>query len=316
MNTKAFSQWLKGIQKLSSQQLASLKSTLDDTQPVVTETINQEMVKACPHCQGQALQKFGWKDGLQRYRCKACKATFNRLTGTALSRLRKKDQWLNVLESLNRRDTLDKMQEHLLISRPTAIRWRRRFLKALEPNHQPILNGIVEADETYIRRGQKGSRCVERPARKRGEPARSGGTQPEDYLCLLTARDRSKQTAHHLTESQKKEVFESFLKPRIAQDSILCSDGQSGYQKFSEKHGIQHVILRAKHREFVHAEVYHIQNVNAYHSRLKQFFSYFKGVSAKNINVYLSWLDYLDKLNNLPEVPTPRQIFKNYILNT
>jgi transposase-like protein len=315
MNSKTFNQWLKGLEKLSSQQLSSLKTAIERTQEAVTQTINEASVKCCPHCQGQNLQKFGWKNELQRYRCKLCKVTFNRLSGTPLARLRKKDQWFGVVESLNARQTLNQMQESLFISRPTAVRWRKRFLAALKPDAPLVLNGIVEADETYIRRGQKGTLCKQRPPRKRGEPARPGGTQREDYVCVLTARDRNKQIAHQLPDSQKKEVFEAFLAPLIAKDSILCSDGLSSYQKFTQKHGIQHVVLRSKHGEFVKAGVYHIQNVNAYHSRIKQFFSRLKGVADRNINLYLAWVDYLDSLSNSPEPLTPQQIMRHHIFN-
>ena len=318
MQKKAFQELVKRLGELTPQQRQVVENSLSRIadESKVCQELNQAPVTNCPHCDSQHLQKWGWKDQLQRYRCKACRATFNRLTGTNLSRLRKKEQWLDVIESLNAKETLDQMQERLGISRMTAVLWRKRFLGALNSEDPTPLSGIVEADETYIRRGQKGSRCVERAPRKRGKPGQTGGVQPEDYVCLMTARDRSRQTAHHLTQSQTKDVFEAFLNPLIAPDSILCSDGQSGYEKFARKYDIQHVVLRAKHKEFVHSGVYHIQNVNAYHSRLKQFLSRLKGVAAKYIGLYLTWLDYLDKLSNLPQRPSPRDIFKNYILST
>ncbi len=276
MQKKLFKTWLKAVEQLSSQQLGSLKATLDGLgdKPVVLQTLNDVPVTTCPQCESTAFQKYGWSDGLQRYRCKACKATFNRLTGTPLARLRKKGNWFDALESLNNRETLDQMQERLSVTRSTAVRWRKRFVKALQPSHPPILSGIVEADEMFIRNGQKGIPCVDRPPRKRGEPAKPGGTQREDYVCVLSARDRNKQSAHQLPDSQKTEVFDVFLTPLIAPDTILCSDGLSGYQKFAQKRGIHHVVLRAKHKEFVKAGVYHIQNVNAYHSRVKHFSDY------------------------------------------
>lgn len=317
MKKKAFTQWLQGVGQLSSQQLASLKTAIEQASSAdaVSQTLNQEVMTTCPHCASEALQKFGIKNDLQRYRCKACQKTFNRLTGTPLARLRKKKQWLGVLDSLSEEDTLDSMQERLAISRPTAVRWRRRFLKALQPGQNPTLGGIVEADETYIRRGQKGTLCQDRAPRKRGEPAQYGGTHPDEYVCLLTARDRHRNSANQVARSQKTPVFQEFLAPLIAEDSILCSDGHAGYTKFAQSAKIQHVVLNAKRKEFVKASVYHIQNVNAYHSRLKQFLSKRKGVSAKNLELYVGWLDHLEKLSNLPEPLNPRQVLQTYILH-
>lgn len=317
MQKKTFQQWVKQVAELSAQQFAVLKAEIEalESRHEVAKTIDEVAPACCPHCQHQNLQKFGIRNQLQRYRCKACKATFNRLTGTALSRLRKKHQWTGAIESLNERETLTQMQERLGVSRPTAVHWRKRFLAALQPKNPPVLSGIVEADETFVRRGQKGMLCVERSPRKRGEPARYGGTHPDDYVCVLMARDRNKQQAHQLTRSQKTEVFEEFLTPLIAKDSILCSDGLAGYRKFSQTSGIQHVVLTAKRQEFVKAGVYHIQNVNAYHSRLKHFLSRLKGVAAKNLGLYLGWLDHLDRLSNLSKPLSPCHIIQTFILN-
>ena len=51
-------------------------------------------------------------------------------------------------------------------------------------------------------------------------------------------------------------------------------------------------------------EVYHIQNVNAYDSRLKGWMFRFRGVATKNLPNYLGWHRYLD----VPATkPTPRK---------
>lgn len=40
--------------------------------------------------------------------------------------------------------------------------------------------------------------------------------------------------------------------------------------------------------------VYHIQNVNSYHSRLKRWINRFNGVATKYLQHYLAWFRYLD----------------------
>lgn len=318
MQGKAFKALLKRLGKLTGQQRQAIEATLArlDSEQEVSRALNQEEMKECPHCASAHLQKWGWKSDLQRYRCKACRATFNRLSGGPLSRLRKKEQWLGVLESLNKAETLDEMQERLGISRKTAVLWRKRFLVALKGPAQKTLTGIVEADETFVRQSLKGSRSRERKARKRGEPAQYGGTHPDDYVCVYTARDRSKETAHHVTTDQRTPVFKDFLKPLVAKDSVLCSDGKTGYAWFAREEGIHHVVLSAKNRQFVQGGVYHIQNVNAYHSRLKQFLSRLKGVATRYLQHYLTWLDYLDTLSSQNDPLTPLKIFRSRILHT
>ena len=59
---------------------------------IVEESAGIEV--SCPHCQGKHVVRNGTADGLQRYKCRCCKATFNALTGTPLARLRMKSKWL------------------------------------------------------------------------------------------------------------------------------------------------------------------------------------------------------------------------------
>lgn len=44
--------------------------------------------------------------------------------------------------------------------------------------------------------------------------------------------------------------------------------------------------------------LYHIQNVNALHSRLKQWIARFKGVATKYLDNYLAWFLFVDSRSN------------------
>lgn len=46
-------------------------------------------------------------------------------------------------------------------------------------------------------------------------------------------------------------------------------------------------------RRVVHG-IYHIQNVNSYHSRLKDWIRGFQGVATKYLLNYLNWFEHLD----------------------
>jgi transposase-like protein len=316
MEKKKFKRLLKEIDLLTSQQRQVVQAVLNrsESKNEVAQAINQQEVNACPHCGSTHLQKWGWKNDLQRWRCKACRATFNRLTGTHLARLRKKSQWLKVVQSLNEQETLSEMQTRLNISRNTAVLWRRRFLSALKDPKQKQLSGIVEADETFVRQSEKGCRVTSRTPRKRAEAASHSGTHPDDYMCVYTARDRSKTTAHQITNDQSTPAFKAFLKPLVAPDSILCSDGKTGYAWFTRDENIQHVVLNGKKREFIKAGVYHLQNVNAYHSRLKGFLRRLKGVATRNLEYYITWLDHIESISAKDDASLPLNILKSRLL--
>ncbi|GIM29858.1 hypothetical protein CPJCM30710_25240 [Clostridium polyendosporum] len=42
-------------------------------------------------------------------------------------------------------------------------------------------------------------------------------------------------------------------------------------------------------------DLYHIQNVNAFHSRLKDWLERFKGVASKYLDNYLAWFNFVEK---------------------
>ena len=130
----------------------------------------------CPHCAATALQRWGYASGLRRYRCTACRKTFNALTGTSLARLRKKERWLRYGEALAAGMTLVRAAAHCGVHMTTSFRWRHRFLKAPEAA-RAALAGVVEADETFFRRSYKGSRRwrrAEEPGGVRREAQRPG----------------------------------------------------------------------------------------------------------------------------------------------
>jgi hypothetical protein len=64
---------------------------------------------------------------------------------------------------------------------------------------------------------------------------------------------------------------------------------------------INHVVLNRSLGERVKDKVFHIQTVNAYHMRLKQWLAPFHGVATKNLHKYLGWFGWfeLNKHGNL-----------------
>ena len=47
-------------------------------------------------------------------------------------------------------------------------------------------------------------------------------------------------------------------------------------------------------KEYVKKGIYHLNNINNYHSRLKKWISRFNGVSTKYLQLYLVWFQFLD----------------------
>ena len=213
------------------------------------------------------MGSWGRSCALRRYRCRARRQTFNALTGTPLARLRKREAWKEYAQALAESMSVRKAAARTGISVPTAFRWRHRFLIRPRDAKTVVISGIAEADETFFLKSFKGERKLSRPPRKRGGTASKPGLSDEQ-VPVLVPRDRSGATTDAVLENLQAASIHRVLRPVVAKDTVLVSDGADAYASFAAEKGIDHIGLvtsRGEHRR----GVFHIQNVNAYHSRLK-----------------------------------------------
>ena len=194
MKAPEFLEMVSAVNQLDHHQRTLLATTLTQLsdEPKVSELIETafDTKGICPYCSHAERYRHGSASGLQRYRCKACKKTFNALTGTPLAHLRYKSKWLGYLDAITHSLTVRRAACELDVHRNTAFRWRHRFLTWIKQDRPTTLHGIIEADETYILESHKGSRKLERKPRKRGGSASKRGVSNEQ-VCILIARDRS-----------------------------------------------------------------------------------------------------------------------------
>jgi transposase-like protein len=254
--------------------------------------------RCCPRCGNERCYRHGFANDLQRYRCCACGRTFNDLTGTPLARLRLKAKWLAysqvLLDSLPVRKAADRVGVH----RNTAFRWRHRFLHWVKLDRPAVLNGIVEADETFLLESQKGSRTLDRPPRRRGGSAVKRGISSE-LDCILVARDREGRTVDAVTGRGPLTAAQlaSDLLPRLDRQALLVSDSHAAYRAFARKHRIAHETVNVRAGVGVRrlgSLAIHVQNVNAYHHRFKAWLQGFHGVASRYLPNYLGWRWALD----------------------
>jgi transposase-like protein len=294
---RQFKHFVEQAARLSRQQRADLADALGRglRQELVAATIEASgATRACPHCRCLRLHRDGHAHGLQRYRCVGCARSFNALTGTPLARLRHRGKWLGYLDCMLQSATVRRAAALVGIHKNTSFRWRHRFLANAKHDRSLPLSGITEADETYLLESQKGSRRLDRPPRRRGGKARRRGLSHE-HDCILVARHRAGRTVDFVTGRAplKPEQLQRCLPPVIAPGAVLVTDGHRAYPVFARRAGIAHraVNLAAGVRV---AGALHVQNVNAYHSRFKQWLRRFHGVASRYLPNYLGWRWALD----------------------
>ena len=243
----------------------------------------------CPHCGSRKLQRWGHVSGLPRYRCTECRRSFNALTGTPLARLRKKELWAEQAQALITGESVGSVATRCDVAVTTAFRWRHRFLMAPALDKPARLVGIVEADETYILESFKGKRSgLPRPAHKRGGMAKTRGLSAEQ-IPVLIARDRSGRTIDAVLPRRDRASIVAALGGVVTPDNQLCCDGGKAIVSFARKAKIPCYILPKPGGPRPEAPNLHINNVNGYHGRLKEWLRPFHGVATANLNHYLGW---------------------------
>jgi len=111
----------------------------------------------------------------------------------------------------------------------------------------------------------------------------------------MVVRDREGHTADFkLAKLDARHVREA-LTPLVHRESVLCTDGAAVYAAFARIRGITHQVLQAKPGHRVRQGAFHIQNFNAYHSRLKGWMARFRGVATSYLPNYLGWFRALER---------------------
>ncbi|SDZ22613.1 ISXO2-like transposase domain-containing protein [Nitrosomonas sp. Nm58] len=157
-------------------------------------------------------------------------------------------------------------------------------------------------DETFFSSSCKGQPHLNHPPYKRGKQIHARGTSKDPVpvlvlvlVLVLVVSDRSGVTADFMLTEIDKKTIEPPVQAILAKDAIFCSDGAAVYRSVAHSLGITHRPVNLSAGIRVIAGVYHIQNVNSYDSRLKQWMKRFHGGATKYLDNYLGWCRWLER---------------------
>ena len=304
MREADFEVLLRLVERLSDEQRTALGRALASAsgEPEAVRLIERAFAAAprCPHCGAERLQRWGFASGLRRYRCRACRKTFNALTGTSLARLRKKACWLRYGEALAAGMTPGARRPPIAActSRPASAggtascarpRRRARPWAAWSRRTRPSFAAPTKVPAD-------GAAATPRPAEGRAGAASgraSAGLSAEQVPALI-ARDRAGHTADAVLPDLGADAIAAALGPVVAGDAVLCSDGAKAYAAFAAGAAPPRAD-QCRGRGSGRDGAFHVQNVNAYHGRLKGWMGRFNGVATRYLPNYLGWRRTLER---------------------
>ena len=178
----------------------------------------------CPHCYSLRVARKADSDRVGRWNCHDCKSSFNVLSGTIFQKTKVLLQkWFLAIGLIgNAKKSLSSYQlaRDLDLTQPTALYMQQRIRAAMAADQAPLLQGIVEADETYV--GGK-PRYPRNPNNKRGR-----GT---DKVPVLGAVERGGNVAATVSGDVKGRSILAFIKDNVdPQGSMLISDEFQAYR--------------------------------------------------------------------------------------
>lgn len=254
-----FAQFKKIVEHYSKNNKANFEKEMET---VVTSSLQNKLIKLgintnCPYCDSNKITKKGKRNNIQVFLCKDCGKKFTAFTNTILEKTRWHwDIWIKVLEMTINNYSLSAMITVLEedfgcagINRKTVWLWRMKLIHALASIQQPVLTGIVQVDETFIREAQKGSRELvsylskddERKPRYGRKPSKYGIMGPE-FATLVTAVDDRGYCVCKVSSLGKltKEIFVDLFEKHLNNPAYICSDVNDVYDNYCRLFNIPH----------------------------------------------------------------------------
>lgn len=123
---------------------------------------------------------------------------------------------------------------------------------------------------------------------------------------MIVARDRDGATTDAVLPRLNRASIATALEGVVTRTNAFCCDGGTAIVAFARHAGITAHVLPRPGKPDPNAPDFHLNNVNAYHGRLKEWLRRFHGVATKNLPNYLGWRRTLEAAGS--EITAPVMI--------
>lgn len=191
------------------------------------ENIRWGDAPTCPHCHSERVARKADGERVGRWNCHSCHNSYNVLAGTIFEKTRLPLQkwFLAIGLVINAKKSLSSCQlaRDLDLNQKSAWYMQQRIRAAMTEDQADLLQGIVEADETYV--GGKPRRTNKKADHKPNKPGR--GTKKTAVLGVV---ERGGAVMAKVAESLTAQGIRSFLTSAVdTRGSVLMTDEYRGY---------------------------------------------------------------------------------------
>ena len=203
------------------------------------ETVRWGDNPACPLCKSEGVARKGEMDLVGRWNCRSCKSSFNVLSGTIMQKTKVPLQkwFLAIGLMVNAKKSVSSCQlaRDLDLNQKTAWYMQTRIRVAMVNRERHLLQGIIEADETYM-----GGKPRKSNRREDDKPAKKGrGTSKR---AIVGAVERGGRVVARTATSLSGKALLKFIKDNVEPaGSLLMTDEWKGYN--GVKSFMQHSVV-------------------------------------------------------------------------
>jgi transposase-like protein len=244
------------------------------------EAEKEAALVACLGCGGPRVVRNGKRNGRQAYLCKDCGKSFVETATSAIAHSHSGETvWKQVIRDTVEGVSLDKTASALDLAHSTVFNMRHKILYCVEQAilaAPVVLDGVCEADETYVLESVKGRKIpgnYHRKPRKHGAKASKSGISDE-YICLCTSVDndnRCTASAVNRATPSKAEI-EQVFGDKVTPDTVILCDGNKNYDVLERRCTVAHVK--------------HPNKVNGFHGFIKERIRAARGVATLYLTRY------------------------------
>ena len=241
----------------------------------------------CPYCGSPNYSKL---NGEFRYHCNTCNTSFSVTVGTIFhnTKLPLQKWFLAVSLVVNAKKGIAARQlgRDLHVTKDTAWRKLMQIRKAMY-EYGDLLQGIIEADETYIG-GKNKNRHKEK--KTTGGQGRGG----EDKTPVFGVVQRDGKVSAKTVKDAKKETLQKIIMEKVKKGSTIMTDEWLGYKGLSKKY--VHKVIKHNEGKYVDGDIY-TNTLEGFWSLFKRgFIGQYHQLSKRYLNRYLD--EFCFRYNN------------------
>lgn len=230
------------------------------------ERIRWRGTPLCPRCESDKVARKQDRGRVGEWNCHSCKSTFNVMTGTIFqgTQVALQKWFLAIVLMVHAKKSISSTQlaRDLEITQPTAWAMQQRIRTEMENTPSVLLQGIIEADETFI--GGKPRRRKDDDGNLPPPTKRGRGTKKTKVLGAV--QRGGKVVARVVTDLSGATIMK-FITSFIRGGSTLMTDEYKGYKPV--KRVMKHKVIKHSEYRYVDNEV-HTNTIEGFWSLVKR----------------------------------------------